>query len=159
MKSWLMVRVNKMIYPFFKDLFWGLFCVCVCVCVCVPFLMSFLNLLQRCFYFMFWFFGHDASVILAPWLGIKCWPPHWHCWTAWEVPRWFTVSVTGVTHIQVLKLSLAQRMLNKQTGKPPLMTFGIPSTSLTSPLASFTFVSTFWDNSNNNMHYYWDGFS
>ena len=24
-----------MIYPFFKDLFWGLFCVCVCVCVCV----------------------------------------------------------------------------------------------------------------------------
>ena len=40
---------------------------------------------------------------------------------------------------QVLKLSLAWRMLNKQTGKLPLMAFGIPSTSLTSPLASFTF--------------------
>ena len=28
---------------------------------CGPFLTSLLNLLQYCFYFVFWFFGHEAS--------------------------------------------------------------------------------------------------
>ena len=42
-------------------------------------------------------------------------PPHWHRWTAWDVPRWFTFSVTGVAHVQVLKLSLAGRCsINEQ---------------------------------------------
>ena len=34
-----------------------------------------LNLLQYCFYFIFWFFGHEACAILAPWLWIKPSPP------------------------------------------------------------------------------------
>ena len=33
---------------------------------CGPFLKSLLNLLQYCFCFMFWFFGHEACGILAP---------------------------------------------------------------------------------------------
>ena len=32
---------------------------------------SLLNLLQYCFYFMFWFFGHKAYGILAPQWGIE----------------------------------------------------------------------------------------
>ena len=39
------------------------------------FLKSFLNLLQYCFCFMFWFFGHKAYGILAPQLGIESEPP------------------------------------------------------------------------------------
>ena len=33
-----------------------------------------MNLLQHCFCFMFWFFGHEACGILAPWLEIQ--PTH-----------------------------------------------------------------------------------
>ena len=40
---------------FFFKIFW-----------CGPFLKSLLNLLQYCFCFMFWFFGHKACGILAP---------------------------------------------------------------------------------------------
>ena len=36
---------------------------------------SFLNLLQYCFCFIFWFFGHEAYGILAPQLGIESKPP------------------------------------------------------------------------------------
>ena len=40
-----------------------------------PFFFSFekslLNLLQYCFCLMFWFFGHEACEILAPWPEIK----------------------------------------------------------------------------------------
>ena len=39
----------------FKDFFW-----------CGPFLKSLLNLLQYCFYFLFWLFGREAHGILAP---------------------------------------------------------------------------------------------
>ena len=39
------------------------------------FLKSLLNLLQYCFCFMFWFFGHEACGILAPWTGIEPAPP------------------------------------------------------------------------------------
>ena len=38
-------------------------------------LKSLLHLLQYCFCFMFWFFGHKACGILAPWPGIKPTPP------------------------------------------------------------------------------------
>ena len=38
---------------------------------CGIFSKSFLNLLQYCFCFMFWFFGHEACGILAPLPGIK----------------------------------------------------------------------------------------
>ena len=31
----------------------------------------FLNLLQYCFCFTFWFFGHQACEILVPWPGIE----------------------------------------------------------------------------------------
>ena len=41
------------------------------------FLKSLLNLLQYCFYFMSWIFGHEACLILAPWLGIE---PHLLPW-------------------------------------------------------------------------------
>ena len=37
----------------------------------VEYFKSFLNLLQYCFCFMFWFFGHEACGILAPLPGIK----------------------------------------------------------------------------------------
>ena len=37
--------------------------------------MSLLNLLQHCFCFMFWVFGHEACGILAHQLGIECAPP------------------------------------------------------------------------------------
>ena len=40
-------------------------------CCCGPFLMSLLNLLQYCFYFMFSFFGCMAYGILAHWPGIE----------------------------------------------------------------------------------------
>ena len=47
-----------------------------------------LNLRQYCFCFMFWFFGHKACGILAPWLGIKPVPPalegSLNHWTAME---------------------------------------------------------------------------
>ena len=36
---------------------------------------SLLNLLQYCFCFMFWFFGHEAGGILAPTPGIEPTPP------------------------------------------------------------------------------------
>ena len=50
---------------FFKRFFW-----------CGPFFFkSLLNLLQYYFCFMFWFFGHEACGILAPWLGIEPTPP------------------------------------------------------------------------------------
>ena len=39
------------------------------------FLKSLLNLLQYCFCFTFWFFGHEACGILAPWPGVKPTPP------------------------------------------------------------------------------------
>ena len=42
---------------------------------CGPFLKSLLFLLQYCFGFMFWFFGHGACEILAPQLGIEPTPP------------------------------------------------------------------------------------
>ena len=42
---------------------------------CGPFLKSSLNLLQYCFCFMFWFFGHEACGMLAPQPGIKLAPP------------------------------------------------------------------------------------
>ena len=35
------------------------------------FLMSLLNLLQYCFSFMFWFFGHEACGISVLWPGIE----------------------------------------------------------------------------------------
>ena len=43
--------------------------------LCGPFLKSLLNLLQYCFYFMFWLFGHQACGILAPRPGIEPSPP------------------------------------------------------------------------------------
>ena len=39
------------------------------------FLKSLLNLLEYCFRFMFWFFGHEAWKILAPQRGIEPSPP------------------------------------------------------------------------------------
>ena len=42
---------------------------------CGPFLKSLLNLLQYCFCFMIWFFGHEACGILAPRPGIEPAPP------------------------------------------------------------------------------------
>ena len=42
---------------------------------CGPFLKSLLNLLQYCFCFMFWCFGHETCEILAPLPGIKPIPP------------------------------------------------------------------------------------
>ena len=49
---------------FFEDFFW-----------CGPFWKSLLNLLQHCFCFMFWFFGHEQHEILAPQPGLKRAPP------------------------------------------------------------------------------------
>ena len=46
-------------YIFLKDFFW-----------CGPFLKS-LNLLQYCFWFLFWFFGCEACGILAPQLEME----------------------------------------------------------------------------------------
>ena len=37
-------------------------------------LQSLLNLLQYCFYFMFWFFGHEVCGILVPWPEIETTP-------------------------------------------------------------------------------------
>ena len=42
-----------------------------------PFLKSLLNLLQYCFCFMFWFFGHEACGILAPNQGSNPHSLHW----------------------------------------------------------------------------------
>jgi len=42
---------------------------------CGPFLKSLLNLLQYCFCFMFWCFGHETCEILAPLPGIEPIPP------------------------------------------------------------------------------------
>ena len=42
---------------------------------CGPFLKSLLNLLQYCLCFAFFFFGHKACGILAPWSGIEPTPP------------------------------------------------------------------------------------
>ena len=36
---------------------------------------SLLNLLQYCFFFMFWCFGHRACGILAPQPGVELTPP------------------------------------------------------------------------------------
>ena len=33
--------------------------------------LKILNLLQYCFFFMFWFFDHAACRVLAPWPGIE----------------------------------------------------------------------------------------
>ena len=33
------------------------------------------NLFQFCFYFLFWFFGHEACGILVSWAGIEPAPP------------------------------------------------------------------------------------
>ena len=41
----------------------------------LPFLKSLLNLWQHCFCFVFWFFGHKAYRILAPWPGVEPTPP------------------------------------------------------------------------------------
>ena len=59
---------------------------------CGPFLKSLLNLLQYCFCFMFWFFGHKACGILIPWPGIRPTNPAMEMqslspWTTREVPR------------------------------------------------------------------------
>ena len=35
----------------------------------------FVEFLPYCFCFMFWFFGHEACVILASWPGIELTPP------------------------------------------------------------------------------------
>ena len=42
---------------------------------CGIFFKSLLNLLQYCFCFMCWFFGHEACGILAPWPGNELAPP------------------------------------------------------------------------------------
>ena len=42
---------------------------------CGPFLKSLLNLLQYCFCFRFWFFGHKVCGVLTPWPGIEPAPP------------------------------------------------------------------------------------
>ena len=44
---------------------------------CGPFKKSLLSLLQYCFYFLFWFFGHKARVILASWPGTEPYLLHW----------------------------------------------------------------------------------
>ena len=57
------VQFTNLIYTlqhFLKIFFW-----------CGPFLKSLLNLLQYCFCFMFWYFGHEACGILAPQPGIE----------------------------------------------------------------------------------------
>ena len=46
---------------------------------------SLLNLLQFCFYFMFWFFGGKVCGILTCWPGIEPTPSAFH-WTSREVP-------------------------------------------------------------------------
>ena len=57
------------------------------------FLKPLLNLLQYCFCFMFWFFGHEACGILAPQPGIKPTLPGWEgkvltlYWTTREAPQ------------------------------------------------------------------------
>ena len=38
-------------------------------------LKSLLNLLQYSFCFVFWFLGHEACGVLAPWPGIETSPP------------------------------------------------------------------------------------
>ena len=38
-------------------------------------LKVFINLLQYCFCFIFWFFGREAYGILAPQLGVESEPP------------------------------------------------------------------------------------
>ena len=48
----------------FKDFFLG-----------VPVLKSLLTVLQYCFCFVFWFFGHEAGGIIAPQPGIEPAPP------------------------------------------------------------------------------------
>ena len=59
---------KKKFLGFFKFFF-------VCVCVCGPFLKSLLNSLQHYVCCMFWFSGHQACRILAPWPGIEPVPP------------------------------------------------------------------------------------
>ena len=44
-------------------------------CYCGPFLSSLLTLLQYCFCFMFWFFGHETCGISAPWPEMEPTPP------------------------------------------------------------------------------------
>ena len=60
--------------------------------LCGSFLKSSLDLLQYCFCFMFWFFGHKPCGILVPWPGIKPTIPAMEMqslnpWSAREVPR------------------------------------------------------------------------
>ena len=57
-------RKTSWIIFFFKDFSW-----------CGLLLKSLLNLLQYCFCFMLWFFGHKACGISAPRPGIKSAPP------------------------------------------------------------------------------------
>ena len=58
---------------------------------CGPFLKSLLNLLQYCFCFMFWFFGHKAQGTLPPQPGIKsaflALEGGLNPWTTREVPQ------------------------------------------------------------------------
>ena len=81
---------------------------------CGPFLKSLLNLLQYCFCFMFWFFGHKACGILIPWPGIRPTNPAMEMqslspWTTREVPRvvialsFFSLPFSYI-HIYVLHL-------------------------------------------------------
>ena len=63
---WLNTEINKNIVIAYRELI---------VVVVDYFLKSLLNLLQYCFSFMFWFFGHKACGILIVWPGIKPAPP------------------------------------------------------------------------------------
>ena len=47
------------------------------ICLCGPFFKYFSNLLQYCFCFMFWIFGHEARGILAHRLGSNLHPLQW----------------------------------------------------------------------------------
>ena len=47
----------------------------ICFWMWTIFFKSSLNLLQYCFCFTFWFFGHESCELLGPWLGIKPVPP------------------------------------------------------------------------------------
>ena len=66
---------------------------------CGPFLKSLLNLLQYCFCFMLWFFGHKACGILAPRPGIKPVPPP--AVEAQSLNHWATREVPQISYLYV----------------------------------------------------------
>ena len=53
-------------------------------------------MLQNCFCFMFWFFGHEACGILAPWPGME------PCIGRWSLNHWTTGQVLGHTFLYML---------------------------------------------------------